>query len=394
MNKKFCLWKLLNSACLVTALSFSMLIGPVFAQETIEPLSVSVVAVDEREMIGRVPISGTLVPREEVLIYPQVNGYPIDAIFVDIGDTVDEGDVLARVNSQTLVALLAQAEAELARATASLRQALSQITAAEASLTQTRSALTRAQQLGASGSGTQANLDQAVASEGTARANLASATGGFAVASAQLQQAQAQVDIARLNLEHAEIVAPVDGLVAARNGHVGAIANASGEPVFRLIVGGQIEVEAEVLETAISAVVVQTEVQLEVAGIGPVTGAIRLISPTVDPVTRLGTIRIETDTHPALRAGLFASGWVITDRRLALTVPATAVLADANGSYVQVVNEGEVDRRDVTVGLVWLDHREIVTGLELGEIVISRAGAFFSDGDIVTPMLASDGASE
>jgi HlyD family secretion protein len=305
----------------------------------------------------QVPISGTVVARDEILIYPQVSGFTIDALNVDIGDYVAQGDVLAELNKSTLRAQLAQAEAELARATASVSQAQSQINAAQATLTQAQSVLTRAQSLRTSGSGTQADLDQAITSHQTAAANLASANDGLTVAQAQQQQAIAQLDIAQLNLDHATLLAPADGLISARNGRLGAIASSAGDPIFRLIASGTVEVEAEVVETAMSGLAGGNEVLLNVAGIGPRPGKVRLISPIVDPLTRLGMVRITTEENAALRTGLFASGWIIVEKRDSIVVPATAVITDATGSYVLRVVDGIVQRRPVTVGMIWQDHR-------------------------------------
>ncbi|MEP2783558.1 MAG: biotin/lipoyl-binding protein [Pseudoruegeria sp.] len=133
-------------------------------------------------MVNQVPISGTLVPRDEVQVFPQVSGYSIEALMVDIGDYVAEGDTLVRLNSQTLEAQFAQANAELVRALAGIRQAQSQISSSQASLRQAQSVLDRADQLRTSGSGTQASLDQAIANQETAAANVALAMEGLAVA--------------------------------------------------------------------------------------------------------------------------------------------------------------------------------------------------------------------
>ena len=358
------------------------------AQQELRAPTVTVVAAAEAEMIDQVPISGTLVPRDEVQIYPQVSGYTIDALLVDIGDYVAKGDVLAHLNGRTLEAQLAQAQAEFARARAGVGQAQSQINSAEASLRQAQSVLDRPEQLRTSGAGSQASLDEATANQETAKANAASVTNGLAVAQAQVQQAQTQVDIAQLNLDHATILAPVDGLIADRKGKLGAIATSGGEPIFRLIAGGRIEVEAEVVETAISGLSTGNAVLLDIAGIGPLRGQVRLISPVVDPVTRLGLVRITTDSHPHLRGGLFASGWIVTSKRNSLAVPASAVLTDTTGTYVLRVNENTIVRQAVTAGLIWQNRREVILGLELGDLVVAKAGAFFADGDVIKPVLA------
>ena len=241
-----------------------------FAQSTDAPAqsniaSVTVAKVAEAEVVGRIPVSGTLVPRDEILVYPQVNGYTIDELRVDIGDSVAKGDILAVLNARTLEAQLAQSQAELARAKANTSQAQSQITSAEATATQAESVLERTRQLQRNGATTQAALDQAIATAQSAAASLASAQDGLLVARAQEQTAQAQLDIAQLGLEHATLRAPVAGLISARNGQIGAIAASAGEPIYRIIAGGIIEVEAEVIETALGGLQVGDTADLTIA---------------------------------------------------------------------------------------------------------------------------------
>jgi multidrug efflux pump subunit AcrA (membrane-fusion protein) len=106
----------------------------------------------------------------------------------------------------------------------------------------------------------------------------------------------------------------------------------------------------------------------------------------VDATTRLGEVRSTLEGPGGLRSGLFGGGVLETEQRMALTVPLTAVLSDTDGDYVQVVRDGVVERRPVTPGLVWQGRREIVSGLDEGEAVIERSGAFFRDGDHVRPI--------
>ena len=378
------------------AAALVLLIGmPAFAQDnvTTKAPTVTVVAAKTAEVVNRVAISGTLVARSEILIYPQVSGYDIQHIAVDVGDTVRAGDVLAELNSATLAAQLAQAEAEYAGGEAAVRQAAGQIVSAQAALSQAASALQRSRQLQKQGTVSASALDDATAADQTARAAFDVATDGEAVAQAQLQQVGAMRDIARLTLDQATIKAPADGLISARNGQVGAIATSGGEPIFKMINAGIIEIAAEVIETQLGHVKVGDKVDLNIAGIGQMAGSVRLIAPTVDPATRLGIVRIETDPNPRLRTGLFASGWIITDTHVAITVPATAVLMETGGSYVLAVAAGVLEKRSVTAGLVWQDRREILTNVKEGDVVVAKAGAFFADGDLVTPVDAAPDAT-
>jgi HlyD family secretion protein len=347
--------------------------------------SVTVAAATKAEVVNRVSISGTLEPYREVLVHPLVTGFPIEALMVDVGAEVAKGDTLAQLNVDTLNAQLSQAKAEFARAEAGVRQAQSQITSAKASAAQARSVLERNQQLDRSGNVTQAALDQAVANSQTADAAVASAEDGLEVARAQVLQAQAQLDIAQLDLDHATIKAPTAGIISARNAQVGAIASNSAEPLFRMIQDGVIEVQADVIETELAQISVGDPAQLEIPGAGTVEGTVRLVAPTVDATNRLGDVRVSLEGSNMLRTGLFAGGWIITDRHEGLTVPTTAILTDAKGDYLLEVQDNTLIRRDVTAGFIWNDIREVISGLDDGAVVVARASAFFSDGDKVNP---------
>jgi RND family efflux transporter MFP subunit len=182
------------------------------------------------------------------------------------------------------------------------------------------------------------------------------------------------------------VVAPERGVVIERNARVGAIASAVGDPLFRVIADGEVELEAEVIETMLPRIQAGDPAEVRVAGLGEVAGTVRLVSPEVDPQTRLGTVRISLDRDADLRVGSFARGRILTERREAVTVPATAVLSDEDGAFVQVVLDGAIETRPVTTGILAGDDWEITDGLKEGEAVLARAGAFFQSGDRVTPV--------
>ncbi len=375
------------------AVALAVAAGPVAAADPTPPAAavaptVTVVAATRGEVQARVPLSGTLVARHEVQVYPEVTGFQITALRAEAGDRVVKGQELARLSDNTLRAQLAQAEAEYQRAQAGVSQAQSQIASTQAALTQAVTALERAQQLRRGGNTSQAALDQAVAAEAAARAAAASASDGLAVAQAAQAQASAARDVAQLNLDRTVIVAPVDGRVMSRAAQLGALSAAGGEPMFTLIADGTLEMQGEVIETALLDLRPGQAVDLDVAGVGPVTGEVRQLPALVDATTRLGDVRIALPADERLRPGLFASGTITTARRVVVTVPATAVLADAGGERVQVVHGGVVESRPVRAGLLWQGAREIVDGLAEGEVVMMRAGAFFRTGDPVRPVEA------
>lgn len=339
------------------------------------------------EVQAQVPISGTLVAEKQVQVYPQVSGFEIVEITVDSGDEVEKGQLLARLSDSALRAQLEQAKAEYQRAEAGLSQAQSQVGSAEASLAQASAALDRAKKLRDSGNTSQAALDQAVSAEAGARATLASNAGGVALAEAQMAQAAAARDVAQLDLDHTRILAPVAGVISDRNAELGALAGAAQEPLFVLVSDGRIELAGEVIETALGLLEVGQPATIAVAGAGKVKGEVRRVPASVDATTRLGIVRVALEDSSDLRVGLFASGWITTIRRDAVTVPATAVLAqDDDTEIVQVVQDGRIETRKVKAGLLWQGRREILEGIEAGETVIARSGAFFRNGDPVDPV--------
>lgn len=345
--------------------------------------TVTVAPAGMAQVEARVPLSGTLVARQSVQVYPQVSGFAIVALNAEPGDRVTKGQELARLSDTTLRTQLAQAEAELLRAAAGVSQAQSQISSSDAAQKQARAAADRARALRRSGSGTQAALDQAVAAQAAADAAAASARDGLAVAEATLAQARAARDLAQANLDWTRILSPVDGRVTQRSAQLGGIASAAGEPMFTLIADGSIEFEGEVIEGALQELRPGQEVRLNVAGVGPIQGTVRQLPAAVDPTTRLGLIRVQLPDDDRLLTGLFASGDVITLRREALTVPASAVLSDDDGERVQVVRDGVVETRPIQGGILWQGRREVRGGLAEAETVITRAGAFFATGDEV-----------
>ena len=87
---------------------------------------VTVATVVSSDLTTTIHISGTLIAREEVLVSPQINGYEIKQINVDIGDNISAGDTLIVLDKDTLEAQLAQADADVAKAKASIRQTQAQ----------------------------------------------------------------------------------------------------------------------------------------------------------------------------------------------------------------------------------------------------------------------------
>lgn len=368
---------------------------PAAAATTPAAPAISVVAAVRREIAAETVVTGTLIAREEVRVGVDLDGLRIESVLVDEGDTVAAGDVVARLATDTIEIQLAQNTSQIARAEAAIAQARSQIAEAEAAADEAATALTRARALNEKGFTSTEVLDQRQAAATSAAARLNSARQGLAVAEADLALVRAQRSELELRQSKSDIKAPAAGLVLTREARVGAIASPGGGPLFTIARDGLIELDAEVSETALGRLSVGLVTRVTPAGYTePVAGRIRLISPVVDQMSRLGRVRIELPMDPGLRSGAFARGVVEIAKSTGVVVPVSAVLIDNDGTAtVQVVKDGKIETRTVTLGLTGTGVLEIRDGVAEGESVVARAGTFVRDGDLVTPVVAtSEGA--
>ena len=357
-----------------------------------ESPAIKVVPVQKSEFNETILVTGSLAAREEVLVSPQVEGLLIEQILVDEGDTVKAGQILAKLADGTLKAKLAQLKAGLKRSAAAIAQARSQILQAEATKNQTDAAFVRAKKLLETRTGSQANFDEKQAAARNADASLASARDGLLVAEAQKKEIEAQVAEAELRLSYTEIRAPEAGLISRRTVKVGAVASASSEPLFRIITNGEIELEAEVPEIYLPRLSIGQSARIEIAGLAPAIGKVRLISPEVDRATRLGKVLIFIGKDQKLHVGTFARAVINTARKHGLGVPLSSVLNREGNETVLVVRDDRVERRKVVVGIRNGTKAEILDGLKHGELVVLRSGTLLHDGDAVRPVIDAEKA--
>lgn len=365
------------------------------AREEAAP-AVTVVRAAEAEIRETVLVTGTLVPRLEVLIAPEVEGLRVTELLVEEGERVTKGQLLARLEQETLQAQLAQNDASRAKAAAAITQAHSNIAAAEARRQETSNALDRARPLSKSGVVSDSTLDQREAASRTAIAQLKVAEDGLRVAEAERAQVEALRRDITWRISRTEVRAPVEGIVSRRNARIGAVAtgSAAGQPMFNLIAAGEIELEAEVPESDLARVSKGLHAMINVAGVGKVAGTVRLVMPEVDKATRQGRLRIAITDSAKLRIGSFGHGHVLVRADKVLALPASAVLFGAEGAYVQMVVDRRIVSRKVVPGLQSSDVVEIRSGLSAGETVVAKAGTFLRAGDLVTPVESRNEAAK
>jgi HlyD family secretion protein len=351
--------------------------------------SVTVSTVQRQTIIDTVIVTGTLVPREEILVAVQIEGHAITEILVEEGDRVKAGQVLARLSREIIDASLAQNKAQIARAEASIASATSSITDAEAIRAQAQASFQRTLALRDQGISSAETFDlrQAAAQQAVARVSVAREQ--LRLAEADKALAEAQRGELMIRAARTEIKAPTDGIISRRTARIGSVATSVGDPLFRIIKDGAIELEADVAESNLARIAIGQKATVRPAGRDmDLPATVRLIAPEITRTTRLGRVRLALDNPNGLTIGSFGRGTIEIARKDAVVAPLSAVLFTGEGPRVQVVKDGVVESRTIVPGIRAGGFLEVASGLQPGEQIVTISGTFLRNGDRITPIAA------
>ncbi|HEX4242304.1 MAG TPA: efflux RND transporter periplasmic adaptor subunit [Steroidobacteraceae bacterium] len=329
--------------------------------------TVSVTQVGHSSVPTTVSIIGTIAAKYDMPIGVEGDAGRVSAIYVEAGDHVKRGQLLARLNVSVLAPQVVNLQAALEQSKA------------EADLADAE--YRRAQAVGASG---------ALSAEETQRRKSAAITAAAKVKVAAAELAEADAKLART-----EVRAPSDGIILTRNVEVGQTATPGGEALFRLSEGGEVELRGQVAEQDMPLLKVGQSVAVRLTGTSRAyEGRVWLLGAVIDPQTRLGMVRVSLTPDPNLRPGAFARADVTVSDAQREVLPQTAVLTDERGTYVLIVNsQNKVERRSVRVSGMVKSGVTIADGVTGQEQVVATAGAFLQEGEVVRPVPSESGSS-
>ncbi len=313
-----------------------------------------------------VTANGTVHAWQEIVIGPEVGGYLVAAVNVDVGDRVRKGQALVQLSEDLLAAEVASKRANLEQAQASLENAAA--------------AYRRAQSLSGSGALSQSDMDKLRSEELAARARVE-------VSKAELQGAD-------LRLRHTRVTASDDGIISARSVNVGQVAQVGSE-MLRLLRKGRVEWRAEIPESRMREIGIGQNVKLTTADGAQLEGKVRAIAPTVESSTRAGLVYVDIPSNRGARPGMFARGEILLGQAAASMVSLSSIVTQDGYTYVFVVNDQQlVARRRVEIGAVRGKQIEIVSGVQPGERVVDKGAGFLKDGDHVRVVLGTPDGGE
>lgn len=320
---------------------------------------VTVMSPGKQQVIRTINATGTLAARREIPVSVVGEGGRVTNVYVDAGDWVKQGQIMASIDRSVQSQQAAGLEASVGVSRADLNLA--------------QSNLDRAAQLVERGFISKADIDRLTATRDSA--------------AARLRVSQAQLNETRARNSRLNVVAPKAGFVLERNVEPGQTVTQGSGVLFVLAQNGEMELQAQLGESDLANISVGISTEVTPVGTTKVlTGQVWQISPVIDPQSRQGIARISLGYDSALRPGGFASARIKSGTSEVAILPESALQNDSKGSFVYIIGpDNKAVRRDVVIGAVSAAGLSITSGLTGNERVVLRAGGFLSPGETVQP---------
>lgn len=321
-------------------------------------------------------IPGDVQAMEETMLFPRTSGY-LRKWHVDIGDTVEAGQLLAEIDAPEVTKELAQAQASLQLLKAKLATAISTQNLAEITLNR-NTALSN-------GAISKQQFDESKASADTASTMVESAKADIAVGEANVNRIQ-EMD------SFSKVIAPFAGTITARDVDVGQLVvagNSAGQAMFRLARTNPVRVFVNVpqiyapgVKTGMAAQILVRELPGETF-----TGKVTRTAGAIDPITRtLRTeIQVPNDAGKLLVGSYVQAKIEVHRQNPPLLVPASSLIFNADGMRLATVDDQDiVHLRPVVVDGDFGTELGIAHGIEPTDHVVSNPGDRLLEGMHVT----------
>jgi membrane fusion protein, multidrug efflux system len=203
-----------------------------------------------------------------------------------------------------------------------------------------------------------------------------------------LQEAKAGLEMAKVRVDKTVIRAPMDGVISERAVSEGD--KAGDNLLFRVVDNRLFDLKVTVPSGKIASVKVGQPLSFTTEAMPgkAFEGKVAFINPSADEASRAVQVVVEVPNPSGeLKSGLFVKGRIVTGNRAeVLQVPRAALLSwdvETRKADCFVVNGDKASRRSVTTGAVEGESVEITSGLNAGDIVVSRGAFNLADGDKV-----------
>lgn len=372
--------------------------------------------VERSDIENSVMATGKIEGIKQVDVGAQVSG-EVTKLYVEVGDTVKKGDVIAQIDPvtlqntlttqqatleqskanlestksayQTKQAALATARADLKGKIATLQQSQTEYNRLKSLLAMNAISKQELEQADTAVKTAQANVESAKQAIATAQANIASSQADIVSAQQTIKKSQTDVNTAEKNLGYSQIVAPMSGTVISITTKQGQTVNAnqSAPTIVTLADLSSVRVKAKISEADVVNLKVGLPVYFNIIGrpdkkyqatlstIGPAPDGTTASDSSTSTDSAIYYIGYFTVPNPdgALRINMTAQVYIVENKvNNVLSVPAAAIKTDPKiGSYVEVVqSDGTTKKQAVKTGVTNRITTQILSGVNQGDKVV------------------------
>ena len=339
-------------------------------------------------------------PYQVIDVHAKVSGY-VKRIYVDVGDRVKEGQLIAVLEIPELQDDVQTAEASVSKSQEEIRRAQADLERTQSAHEVEHLASSRLVDVSKTRPGlvAQQEVDDAVGRDRVAEAQVATAKATLSTADQQLRVAQADRERVRTLFAYAQIKAPFAGVITKRYADTGSMiqsgisSQTQSMPLVTLAQDNLLRLVIPVPESAVSRIRLGSPVEVSVSTLGKkFEGKVARFADQVDMATR--TMHTEVDVpNPKgeLVPGMYASAsLVLNNERNALAVPVQALTRAEDGITVLLIDKNnKLEERPVKIGVEAPDQVEILSGLAEGDLVVIGNRSQLQPGMAVQPKVIS-----
>lgn len=368
-----------------------------------DPVAAPIVAaarVRRADLTHALALTAEFRPYQEIDVHAKVAGY-VKRIYVDVGDRVKEGQLIAVLEIPELQDEVQTAEASVSKSQEEIRRAQADLERAQSAHEVAHLAYSRLADVSKTRPGlvAQQEIDDALGRDRVAEAQVATSKASLSAAEQQLRVAQADREKVRTLFAYAQIKAPFTGVVTKRYADTGSMiqtgisSQTQSMPLVTLAQENLLRLVIPVPESAVSKIRLGSPVEVTVSGLGKkFEGKVARFADQVDLSTR--TMHTEVDVrNPTgeLVPGMYASvSLVLSDERNALAVPVQALARTEDSASVLLIDkQNKLEERSVKTGIETPDQIEILSGLQEGDLVVVGNRSQLQPGMVVEPKMIS-----
>ena len=321
-------------------------------------------------LIKPVEFSGILTPDQTVNVYSQQTGHATQ-VTVSVGDKVEAGQLLVKIDSRELNAQLAEAEASMRSVEDQASQAQVGISTAKANLDLAQKSFDRISALYKTQAVPKNQMDDVQNKLELAQSAYQNAQKQYQLLSGSgLAQAKARIELIQVQISNTTIASPIDGVVTNKNVNPGELVT-TGAPVMTVADTSTLKLQGTVSQDAVPLMSMGQKVQVRVDGLPNVKyeGTITQIGPVAVSTGQYFPVVVSLKNNGSLLAGMTAMSSFNLTAPQSVVIPASAVQKDGHDSYVYVVKNGTVTRTRVEVGIQNSTDMTVASGLAAGDVV-------------------------